>query len=282
MLTVFTEEYNEFLKTHEFKTVSVDGHDFEVIDSGSGSNTLVMLNGVDMYQFWIHYVSAFEKNYRVLMMMYPVTIWKNKEMVTALKALFAKLGIDAPILVGISDGGVLAQLYAKTYKAGGLIMVSTLTVDSLYVESMKKEKFVMPLMKHYIKKTKFDKLRVRLVDSVKKHFRNETEEEKEYAVSFLQCVGSDENYRYMFLRAIQATNDISALEKFQKSDFSYLDGKVLVLIPENDMFDKADSQKLVDIFTNPVVRQTYGGHLGLVMRPDLYIPEIEKFLREKF
>lgn len=186
------------------------------------------------------------------------------------------------ILVGISDGGVLAQLYAKLYMVGGLIMVSTLTVDSTYVESVKKEKLYMPLMKVYIKNTKFDKLRVRLVESVKKHFRNETDEEKNYAVSFLECVGSDESYRYMFLRAIQATNDITRLERFKKSDFGYLAGKVLVLIPENDMFDKADSQKLVDIFTDPVVKQTYGGHMGLVMRPDLYLPEIEHFLSERF
>ena len=48
------------------------------------------------------------------------------------------------------------------------------------------------------------------------------------------------------------------------------------------MFDKADSQKLVDIFTDPVVKQTYGGHMGLVMRPDLYLPEIEHFLSERF
>ena len=86
-------------------------------------------------------------------------------------------------------------------------------------------------MKVYIKNTKFDKLRVRLVESVKKHFRNETDEEKKYAVSFLECVGSDESYRYMFLRAIQATNDITRLQRFKKSDFGHFAGKcVLVLI----------------------------------------------------
>ncbi len=281
-MKTFAEEYNEFLTSHKFTSVNAGGHNFEVIDCGSGSRTVVFLNGVDMYQFWIKYVCALEKNYRVVMMKYPPDVWKNTEMAAALNALFTKLGIDSPILVGISDGGVLAQLYAKMYKAGGLIMVSALTVDSSYVESMKKKKLYVPMMKLYIKNTKFDKMRARLVDSVKKHFRNETEEEKAYAVSFLECVGADEGYRNMFLRAIQATNDITRLEKFKKSDFSYLAGKALVLIPENDMFDKADSQKLVDIFTEPVVKQTYGGHLGLVMRPDLYIPEIERFLSEKF
>ena len=179
-MRTFTEEYNEFLTTHKFTSVNAGGLEFEVIDSGSGSRAVIFLNGVDMYQFWIKYVCALEKNYRVVMMKYPLKVWKNTEMAAALKALFTKLGIDSPILVGISDGGVLAQLYAKLYMVGGLIMVSTLTVDSTYVESVKKEKLFMPLMKVYIKNTKFDKLRVRLVESVKKHFRNETDEEKNF------------------------------------------------------------------------------------------------------
>ena len=203
-------------------------------------------------------------------------------MIVLLHGLFDKLHITLPILCGISDGGILGQLYAKNYKVGGLIMMTTLTVDSSYVEGMKKEQFILPLMKLYIKTVKFEKLKPALINAVKKHFRNETEEEKAYAVSFFKCIGTDESYRYSYLRAVLATGDIYKLEKFKKSDFSYLDGKVLVLIPENDMFDKADSQKLADIFTNPVVKETYGGHLGMLMRADLYISEIERFLSEKF
>ena len=278
----FTDEYNEFLKNHSYKSVSVSGHEFQVIDSGSGSQTIVFLNGIDTQQEWINYVTALEKNYRVVMMKYPVEVYKNKEMIVLLHGLFDKLHISLPILCGISDGGILGQLYAKNYKVGGLIMMTTLTVDSSYVEGMKKEQFILPLMKLYIKTVKFEKLKPALINAVKKHFRNETEEEKAYAVSFFECIGTDESYRYSYLRAVLATGDIYKLEKFKKSDFSYLDGKVLVLIPENDMFDKADSQKLADIFTNPVVKETYGGHLGMLMRADLYISEIEKFLSEKF
>lgn len=278
----FTDEYNEFLKTHSYKPVTVSGYDFQVIDSGSGSQTIVFLNGIDTQQEWINYVSALEKNYRVVMMKYPVEVYKNKEMIVLLHGLFDKLNITLPIICALSDGGVLAQLYAKNYKVSGLIMMTTLTVDSAYVEGMKKKQFILPFMKLYIKTVKFDKLRPMLINAIKKHFRNESDEEKAYAVSFFECIGTDESYRYSYLRAILATSDIYKLEKFKKSDFSYLDGKVLVLIPENDMFEKSDSQKLVDIFTNPVVKETYGGHLGMLMRPDLYIKEIEEFLSEKF
>ena len=281
-MTDFGDEYKEFLRTHKYKAVTAHGQEFKVIDAGSGSHTIVFLNGVDMDEAWIKYFSAFEPDFRVVLMKYPVAITKNIEMAEALHDLLVKLHIDSPILCGISDGGVLAQLYAKMYKAGGLILISTLTVDSDYARSMRKERYVLPLMKLYFRNLKFEKMRVRLVESVKRHFRNETEEEKAYAVTFLQCVGEDRNYRYRFLRAITATADICSLDKFEKDCFEYLRGKVLVLIPENDMFDKADSQNLVDIFTDPVVKQTYGGHLGMMMRPDLYIEEIRKFLEEKF
>ena len=278
----FADEYNDFMKTHSYKPVNISGHEFQIIDSGSGSHTVVFLNGIDTQQEWINYVSAFEKNYRVVMMKYPVEVYKNKEMVELLHELLDKLHITLPIICGISDGGVLGQLYAKNYKVGGLIMMTTLTVDSAYVEGMKKEQYILPLMKLYIKTVKFDKLRPALFKAIQKHFRNETDEEKAYAISFFECICQDESYRYSYLRAVMATGDIYKLEKFKKSDFAYLDGKVLVLIPEHDMFEKSDSQKLVDIFTNPVVKETYGGHLGMLMRADLYIKEIEKFLGENF
>ena len=281
-MRIFTDEYRDFMKTHNYQSMNVSGHDFQVIDSGNGGQTVVFFNGIDTPQEWITYASALEKNYRVIIMKYPAEVCKNKEMVELLHGLFDKLHITLPIICGMSDGGVLGQLYAQKYKVGGLIMISTLTVDSSYVKAMKKKQFLLPLMTSYIKTVKFEKLHSMIVNAVKKHFRNESEEEKAYAVSFFELVGSDESYRYSYIRTFLATGDICKLEKFTKSDFAYLDGKVLVLIPENDMFDKADSQKLVDIFTNPVVKETYGGHLGMLMRADLYINEIETFLKNNF
>ena len=158
-------------------------------------------------------------------------------------------------------------------------MVSTLTVDSQYVKKNKKEKLVFPLYRKYVEKLKFEKLKSMLIASVQRHFRNETEEEKAYGTSFLECVGSDEKFRYSFIRALKATMDIFSMKPFDKKDFAYLDGKVLVLIPENDMFEKEDSKKLADIFTSPAVKTTYGGHLGLVMRPEPYIDDMKEFLK---
>lgn len=163
------------------------------------------------------------------MIKYPVKVYKNKEMIVLLHGLFDKLHITLPILCGISDGGILGQLYAKNYKVGGLIMMTTLTVDSSYVEGMKKEQFILPLMKLYIKTVKFEKLKPALINAVKKHFRNETEEEKAYAVSFFECIGTDESYRYSYLRAVLDTGDIYKLENSKRAIFHILTERCLYL-----------------------------------------------------
>ena len=53
----FADEYSDFMKTHSYKAVNVSGHGFEVIDSGNGGKTIVFLNGMDMQQAWINYMS---------------------------------------------------------------------------------------------------------------------------------------------------------------------------------------------------------------------------------
>lgn len=215
----FSEDYNEFFSTHKFSKVTVLGYDFQVVDAGSGKQTVVFLNGMDIYHSWIKYVSALENEYRVIMMNYPVEVSKNDEMANLLHALFGKLKIEKTVLCGISDGGVLAQLYAKKYKVGGLIMVSTLTVDSQYVKKNKIEKLVFPLYSKYVEKLKFEKLKSMLITSVQRYFRNETEEEKAYGTSFLECVGSDEKFRCSFIRALKATMDIFSMKHFDKKGF---------------------------------------------------------------
>ena len=88
----FSEDYNAFFNTHKFSKVTVLGHDFQVVDAGNGKQTVVFLNGMDIYHSWIKYVSALENDYRVIMMNYPVEVSKNDEMADLLHALFGKAG----------------------------------------------------------------------------------------------------------------------------------------------------------------------------------------------
>lgn len=59
-------------------------------------------------------------------------------------AFFQKLGIEKPIFIGASDGGMVSQIYVQKYpgEAGGLVLISTGGMDAETLKSLKKSTFL--------------------------------------------------------------------------------------------------------------------------------------------
>lgn len=90
---------------------------------------------------WTAYALHYEKDYRFLNYEYPLhTASIDKQMEFAY-ALLQKLSINRVILIGASDGGIHAQMFAKKYPAmvQGMILMTTLTLDSDYCRHIKKD-----------------------------------------------------------------------------------------------------------------------------------------------
>ena len=78
-----------------------------------GGRTLVFLNGgMNTLEMWMDYVAPFEDEYRVLLFDYPLERGDNQALVTGMHAFFQALGIEKPVLIGASDGGMVAQIYS--------------------------------------------------------------------------------------------------------------------------------------------------------------------------
>ena len=62
---------------------------------------------------------------------YPRQLATNQALVGGMHAFFQKQGIQRPIFVGASDGGMVAQIYVQKYpgETGGLILISTGDMD---------------------------------------------------------------------------------------------------------------------------------------------------------
>lgn len=63
---------------------------------------------------------------------YPLVLNTNQKMIKGLHDLMSALQISKPVIIGASDGGALAQLYALQYSdhVSGLVLLTTLTIDS--------------------------------------------------------------------------------------------------------------------------------------------------------
>ena len=101
-----------------------------------------------MQEMWTAYAIQYEKDYRFLNYEYPLhTASIDKQMEFAY-ALLQKLSISRVILIGASDGGIHAQMFAKKYPAmvQGMILMTTLTLDSDYCRNIKKEWLTGPIL----------------------------------------------------------------------------------------------------------------------------------------
>ena len=67
----------------------------------------------------------------MLLFDYPQELRTNQELVAGMYAFFQKLGIENPVFVGASDGGMVAQIYVQKYpgETGGLVLISTGGMD---------------------------------------------------------------------------------------------------------------------------------------------------------
>lgn len=76
---------------------------------------LVFLNGgMNTLEMWMDYVDKLSDAYRVLLFDYPQELRTNQELVVGMHAFFQKLGVEDPIFVGASDGGMVAQSIRKS------------------------------------------------------------------------------------------------------------------------------------------------------------------------
>lgn len=112
-----------FSAAHPSKYITVDGAQYRYVLGGKeDGKTLVFLNGgMNTLEMWMDYVDALAGGYRVLLFDYPQELPTNQALVTGMHAFFKALGIEAPIFVGASDGGMVAQIYVQKYhgEAGG-------------------------------------------------------------------------------------------------------------------------------------------------------------------
>ena len=56
-------------------------------------------------------------------------------------AFFRELGIEQPIFIGASDGGMVAQIYVQKYpgEAGGMVLISTGGMDANTLKSLRRK-----------------------------------------------------------------------------------------------------------------------------------------------
>ena len=278
---LYFEKIKDFAAKYPSQTVTVDGAVFRYILSGNDAGkTLVFLNGgMNTLEMWMDYVDDLSQNDQVLLFDYPQQLPTNQALVTGMHAFFKKLGIEKPIFVGASGGGMIAQIYVQKYpgQTGGLILISTGGMDANTIKSLKKQYRFAPLMLWYMKRCNYEKLKPTLIKAGMGHLRNESKEEAAYARDMFETIFKDfKKEKDVHISGLLA--DFMNQKPVTEADFASLEGKILLILPDQDFFSVKMQEDLIKLMHNPKISYVSGGHLSTVLKTGDYIRTIQDFL----
>lgn len=278
---LYSEEIKKFRETHTYQEENINGSRFRYVLSGKkDGKTLVFLNGgMNTLEMWLKYVDALSGEYRVLLFDYPQELKTNWELVIGMHEFFKVLGIEQPFFIGASDGGMVAQIYAQKYhgEVGGMILISTGGMDAETLKSLKKKYFFAPLMLFYLKHCNYEKLKPKLIKVSLGHIRNESEEEITYAKNMFETIFKDyKQEKDVHISGLLA--DLMNQKPVTEKDFETLEGKVLLILPDQDFFSGKMQEDLIRLMHHPEIQYVSGGHLSTVLKVDEYVKNIRSFL----
>ena len=279
------KEYDAFLKKVPYQTAVVDGVKVRYQFGGKdGAPVILFFNGLEMQEMWMPYAERLGEKYRFLIYEYPFHTTNADGQIDFAAKLLKTLSIEKVILIGASDGGVYAQIFAKRHPEAVLTMIltTTLTIDSDYVRDIQKERFSTPLLLCLLRLVPAKAEMNLLLKKSDGFLESESDEDKKYGRGFYEVVASDLNYKQRFIHSFECVYMLKDYPLFKESDFEYLRGKIQVLIPEKDMFKKEDQERLVELFKklDAEILTVPGGHVGFIVQSDHYIDLMEKFLEK--
>ena len=238
-MRLFSEKSKDFALAHPCETITVAGARFRYVRTGpKDGKTLVLLNGgMNTLEMWVDYVEPLSQTCQVLLFDYPQELADNQALVTGMHGFFQALGVEQPIFIGASGGGMVAQVYVQKYpgQVGGLILISTGGLDAHTIKSLKKQYRLAPLMLWYMKHCNYEKLKPKLIRLGMSHLRGEGGEAVAYAQDMFETIFRD----YPREKDVHITGllaDMMRQRPVTAADFAGLAGKILLILPDQDFF----------------------------------------------
>ncbi len=121
------QELPRFRQSHTIRNHVVADHIWDVIESGAGEHTIVLLpGGGGSAESQFPLIAALEPQMRVLSIGCPATVRTVREAVDGVKSLLDEYDVSAGYLLGHSLGGIFAQAFAMTLpeRVEGLILAN--------------------------------------------------------------------------------------------------------------------------------------------------------------
>ncbi len=174
-----------------------------------------------MQEMWMPYAERLGEKYRFLIYEYPFHTAAADEQIDFAAKLLGALSIEKVILIGASDCGVYAQIFAKRHPEAVLTMIltTTLTIDSDYVRDIQKERFFNSCASLFDEAGPRKNGNEAALEKSAGFLEPEAEADREYGRGFYETVASDLNYKHRFIHSFKCVYMLKDYPIFKESDF---------------------------------------------------------------
>ena len=111
------------------------------------------------------------------------------------------------------------------------------------------------------------------------HIRNESEEQVAYAQEMFETIFKDyTKEKDVHISGLLA--DLMNQRAVTESDFKELERKILLILPNQDLFSGKMQKNLIELMHNPEIKYVSGGHLSTILKANDYVQAIRSFLQK--
>ena len=282
----FDTEINNFMATHTFKQIKVDGISTRYLLCGNEDSkyTLVYLvGGTGIPEVWLNHILKMEKDFRILTMDYPMEIESMEVLARHIVHLVDTLDLRNTIFIGASLGGFVAQLIGRIApeRAAGVCLYSTCSLSETSVVDLKKQYKSYGVMLVLMKILPYSWVRSLSLNISKKQIglENEDQEGRTYMEDLFTWVFS--RYTKEFdTHMTKLLADIPNLDFMTKEDYARFDDRSLLVLPKNDKaFSEAAQKDLRDSMPRALVKWVNAGHTATLFKVDTYVDATREFIK---
>lgn len=284
------EEWEYYNKVAPFRTYVWNGNNlkFRYYKKEDAKATIVVLaGGSGLADGFFLFLRSLMDKYSLITIPYPIFCKNNDQTADAIADLVRYLKAENVFYWGQSYGGLLAQIIAKKHPdvVTGLLLTSTASFSTeLTFAGMKCLVNMINGEKEAKRVAKYKKMPMKLAMAMfpmmfKQHLKGDKKAYK--TIKELIRILEPEMSKEHFVHMTQLLGDLrNHFGLYNKEDFEYLRGKVLIIEPEDDKTFTEDIKKaLCNMMSEPkVFDKVEGGHLAIMFQPDGYIKLIDDFI----
>ena len=273
----FTQELECFRQKYVYRDVQAAGGMFHYMLAGQGRPLIFLNGGMNCSEMWLRYVEPLSRQYQVLLLDYPREFTTNGELGRGLHGFFAFLGLKDPMLVGASDGGMVAQFYARDYpgEVAGLALITTGGVDAGTLRVLRRRFCFAQLRLWHLRRCDYEKVKPKIIRYGSDRARNESPQDYQYVREMFAALMADYT-REKDVHASGLLADILRQKPATREDFASLSGRVLLMLPDDDFFSHGLQENLVALMPQPRVLRYRGGHVSAVLQAQRFVGEIRE------